>query len=97
MEIVNRDTYYQAIKTKYFGASNVKGARVKATAAAGSITLGWDHALNVSDNHAAAALALVEKYGWDDIPSRALVRGGSPDGKGDTFVLVNTNDLRTDA
>lgn len=54
----------QAIETKFLGATNFKGSRVKATAEAGSITLSWDHALNGPDNHIAAAKALVEKFGW---------------------------------
>src|SRR4051812_45021830 len=35
----------QAIQTRYLGPSNVRGSRVKAFAAAGSITLSWDHRL----------------------------------------------------
>jgi hypothetical protein len=55
---------YQAIETKYLGPSNVRGARVKATAEAGSVTLGWDHALNSEGNHRKAAEALCEKFNW---------------------------------
>ena len=54
----------QAIITKYMGPTDTKGSRIKATAAAGSITLGWDHALNSEGNHNAAARALCEKFGW---------------------------------
>ncbi len=56
---------YQAITTKYLGPSNVRGSRVKATAAAGSVTLHWDHSLNPEANHREAAAALAIKYGWD--------------------------------
>ena len=55
----------QAITTKYIGPANVRGSRIKATAAAGSITLHWDDALNSDDNHKAAARALATKLGWD--------------------------------
>jgi hypothetical protein len=55
---------YQAIVTKYIGPTNFKGSRVKATAAAGSVTLHWDDALNSDDNHTAAAKALAARYGW---------------------------------
>lgn len=40
-----------------------RGARIKATSASGSITLGWDHALNPAANHKAAAMALAKRNG----------------------------------
>jgi hypothetical protein len=55
---------YQAITTRYLGPSNVRGARVKAFAEAGSLTFSWDHALNSEENHCKAARAFAEKYGW---------------------------------
>ena len=54
----------QAIETRYLSPTNVRGARVKATAGAGSVTLGWDHALNPDENHAAAARALCARFDW---------------------------------
>ena len=63
----------QAITTKYIGPTNSRGARVKATCDAGTITISWDHALNTEGNHDAAALALVRKLGWD-APDRTHVR-----------------------
>ena len=54
----------QAIITKYHGPTNVKGSHVSATAEAGRVTLSWNHALNTDDNHAAAARALRDKFGW---------------------------------
>ena len=54
----------QAIETRYLSPANVRGARVKATASAGSVTLGWDHALNPDENHAAAARALCARFDW---------------------------------
>ncbi len=51
---------YQAIITKYFPASNVKGSHVKVSAAAGSITLHYDSGLNGESNHAEAAEALAK-------------------------------------
>ncbi len=62
----------QAIQTKYFGPTNHNGSRIKATAAAGSVTVDYDHALNVGDNHKAAAAALVAKLGWGTTPINAL-------------------------
>lgn len=74
----------QAIKTKYLGATNSLGSRVKATAAAGSVTVYWDHSLDVDQNHDEAAKALMVKYGW----TGSLVSGGDPDGKGNVYVFV---------
>ena len=54
----------QAIITKYLCPTNYRGSRIKASAEAGSITLQWDDALNQSENHHAAALALMNKMGW---------------------------------
>lgn len=73
----------QAIATKYLGPNNYQGARIKATADAGSITVSWDHARNVEDNHTAAALALADKLGWT-----GNWVGGSLPGPG--FVFVTT-------
>lgn len=54
----------QAIVTKFIGPSYSLGARIKATAEAGSVTLGYDYALNADKNHEAAAMALANKFGW---------------------------------
>lgn len=55
----------QAIQTKYFGPSNVKGSRVKATCAAKSIFLDWDDALDSLENHRVAARVLGLRLGWE--------------------------------
>jgi hypothetical protein len=73
----------QAIETKYLGATNTKGGRIKATAAAGSVTVGYDHALNTDSNHKAAADALIAKMGW----AGTFAQGGNA--KGDGYVFVN--------
>ena len=75
---------YQAIVTKYLGPTNVCGSRVKATASAGSVTLHWDDSLNSDANHARAAKALADKYGWEGI----WFEGGMPEGKGNVYVSV---------
>lgn len=67
----------QAITTKYIGPTNFRGARVAASAQAGRVVLDWDHAKNPDGNHAAAARALANKYGWEgrlvggDLPAAA--------------------------
>jgi hypothetical protein len=54
----------QAILTRYFGPTNTKPSRIKATAQAGSVTLSWNYDLDPSENHRAAALALAAKFDW---------------------------------
>ncbi len=67
----------QAITTRYFGAGNVRGSRIKATAAAGSVTLHWDDSMNPEQNHCAAAKQLALKFGWTYGTYRS---GALPDG-----------------
>ena len=68
----------QAITIKYLPATNTKGYRFKATAAAGSITLGYDHGLDTEGNVKAAVKALVKKLDWDRADTWHI--GGTPDG-----------------
>ena len=81
----------QAIVTKYFGPTTTRGSRIKASASAGSKTVHYDHALNVADNHAAAAKAFAEKMQW----SGQWFGGGMPDGNGNVYVCVNGKGAET--
>lgn len=54
----------QAITTKYAGPTNSRGGRIIASAAAGRMTISWDHALGVYENHRAAAHAFAKKKDW---------------------------------
>lgn len=74
----------QAIETKYLKATNVRGSRVKATALAGSLTVGYDYALNSGANHAAAAQALIARLGW----TGTFAQGGNAAGTGYVFVNI---------
>lgn len=56
----------QAIRTRYHGPTNVKGSRISATCERGRIYVGYDHALNLFENHATAAALLVEQMGWGE-------------------------------
>lgn len=76
----------QAIVTKWFGPTNARGSRIKATADAGSKTVSWDFALSVEQNHERAAAALATKLGWSDYGR--YVGGSLPGDKGHVFVLV---------
>jgi len=59
----------QAITTKYLPATNSNGARVKATCARGSFTIGFDYALSGDAIHIAAASALIERFLSQDLKS----------------------------
>lgn len=56
----------QAITTKYFGPTNFRGGRIKASAQRGSVTVAYNHALNIEGNHRAAIDALVVKFVNED-------------------------------
>lgn len=75
----------QAIITKYLSATNNRGSRIKATCAAGSVTIGYPHELSGMDCHAKAAYALLAKLHWD----YKLMGGHLPSGDY-AFVLVDT-------
>ena len=88
MATINTD-YRQAITTYYIGPTNFKGSRVKATCEAGSVTLHWNDALNQTDNHAAAATALINKLSCNRGPwQMASIRG-----RGFVFVQVSDRDM----
>ena len=74
----------QAIETKYLRATNVTGERIRASAWGGSVTVGYDYALDAQDNHRAAADALIAKMGW----TGTYAQGGNAKGTGYYFVNV---------
>ena len=65
-------TIYQAIEVKYLTPTNTLGSRWKASAFAGSVTVGFDYALSTEENALAAARALVDKLEWN----AATLHGG---------------------
>lgn len=73
----------QAIETRYLGATNTKDGRIKATAAAGSVTVPYAYELTTADAHKAAALTLIDKMGWQG----TFAQGGNV--KGDGYYFVN--------
>jgi hypothetical protein len=77
----------QAITTKFIGPTNYRGSRIKAKAAAGSLTVSYSHALNAEQNHAAAAKALSDKLGWSEYGT--WHQGGLPDNRGYCFVCAD--------
>ena len=76
-------TITQAIETKYLKATNVRGARIKATAWGGSVTVPYAHELSTQDAHKAAALTLIDRLGW----TGTFTQGGNV--KGDGYYFVN--------
>lgn len=55
----------QAIMTKYLSCTNSKPSRIKAFCDAGSLTMSWNHSLNVDENHEMVAEALAKKLEWE--------------------------------
>lgn len=81
----------QAIVTKYLGPTDFKGARVKATCQAKSITRAWNDALDVDQNHDLCAQRLADELEWLNNGDK-LVGGGLPDGTGNCYVIVRKAD-----
>ena len=54
----------QAIQTRHLSPTNSRGARIKATAAAGSVTISYPYELSGQACHRAAAEALAKKFDW---------------------------------
>jgi len=72
----------QAIVTKWLGPTNHRGSRVKATASAGSVAVGWDYSQGVEANHKRAAEALATRFGWSGL----WIGGAIPNASGFVFV-----------
>lgn len=79
----------QAIQTKFLGPTNTKGSRVKATCWLTSVTVSWDHSLNVEENHHAAIEALICKLNNDrgGMMWEVVATGESVNGKGKTAII----------
>lgn len=77
----------QAIVVKFLPCTDTKGSRMKATAQASSVTVGYDYAAGTSANYRQACDALLAKLGWD---GKWI---GSQMANGDyAFVQVQAND-----
>lgn len=56
---------FQAIETKYHGATDTNGSRISATSASGiKVYIGYPHELSGVDCHAKAAEKLARKLEW---------------------------------
>ena len=83
-----RQRNVQAIETKYLGATNYKGSRIKATHQGNvkSVTVGYDHALNLDENHQRAAKTLLDKLGTAGAWDGKMVGGSTRNGMAWVFV-----------
>lgn len=68
---------FRAIRTHFVGPTNTRGSRIIGDAGdtASKVTLEWDHRLSVEGNHAAAAVAVTDKMGWNGEFYTPLVGG----------------------
>lgn len=66
----------QAIVTKYLGPTNTLPSRIRVAAQRGRKFVNYDCGLSAQENHRAAAIETVERYGWGG----TWVCSGLPDG-----------------
>jgi hypothetical protein len=84
----------QAIVTRYIGATNSRGSRIKAYCSRGSITIGYPHDKSGHECHIEAARALLARFAeedgngksWGDID--AWIIGGMPEASRDSYCFV---------
>jgi hypothetical protein len=70
----------KAIRTRFLGPTDTKGARIKAMAeGVPSITRAWEYALTADQNHVDAAEQLAHVYGWLPLGS-SFASGTLPNG-----------------
>ena len=78
----------QVIITKYINPTNCRPSRIKATCWRKTVTVSWDHALEVIANHKAAAEALIKALESDSDYRWAIVaHGPMPDDTGRAFII----------
>ena len=68
----------QAIRTVYLPPTNHRTSRIRATCGAGSLTVAYDHELDLDGNHVRAAISLVNQLNWLDYGE--WITGCLPDG-----------------
>jgi hypothetical protein len=83
----------QAIQTRALGPTNSRGPRIKAWAAAGSITIPYPYALSDQACHRAAAEALIIKLDWAKTVYGPLLGGCLPNGD---YAFVFDNEFSKD-
>lgn len=84
----------RAIETRYLGPTNYRGSRVRvgwADREGKTLTVAWNDALNVDENHAAAARAFKERC--TTLTDACQLVGGST-ARGFVFVLLYKEEAR---
>ena len=87
MTFTINETYLSSIETTWYGQTNHRGSRVKATAGMGrTVWVAYEYGCDEMgfDTHDIAARKLMDKMGWN----WNLLRAGKPDGKGFVYVAV---------
>lgn len=82
----------QSIYTRYLGATDTRGARIKVftSGKAPSLMLPYDHEADTDCNHMQAAMALATKLKWYGV----WIEGSAPDGRGNVYVMETTASFR---
>jgi len=70
----------QAIQTRFLAPTNNRGPRIKATCAAGDLTISYPYEHNDSAAHYSAAQALIVRLGWTGPRYGVLQQGSLPNG-----------------
>ena len=84
----------QAIVTRYYGPTNTKPSRIRASCDRGSLTISMPLEYSGADAHAVAVRALLAKFAEEDGTDRSWpsferwVCGGMPQASTDAFVWV---------
>ncbi len=77
----------QAIITKFLPVTNHRGARIKASAVSGTITIPYAYEFNSEDAHRLAAIELAKKFNW--LEKNDVSKGyGLPSQDGYAFFLT---------
>lgn len=67
----------QAIQTKFHGPTNTRGSHIGARCAAMRISVPYNHGLDTTGNHRAAALALAARLNWGGSWTTGVLADGS--------------------
>lgn len=66
----------QAIRTRFFGPTNTRGACIKADCDAGSVTIPYPYECNTTDAHRMAAKAMLEKLAKEAVKRHGREEAG---------------------
>lgn len=88
----------QSITTKYLAPTNQKGGRIKATTTSGiSITISWNHAQSIDENHESAMRELCKDLNWSGLFISANTRDGILWINIDNIVPIRVNHIESNS